>query len=170
MTRTWTFIAFLMSACVSTAYAEQVEGLIETRILDFDPQSGVKSHHFFFIDFDKKTVTDAYNTGTTELFFGISLDSIRDNFQISNISFQDEKVNFVITGTTATGVGIVPSIDYKFSLEVEKSGSGSITGCHDGYPAYLVQINGKNVYEFKHKAMHVLNLFGSCDISTNTSF
>lgn len=158
----------LVVASSATALADQLEGLIETRILDFDPQSGVKSQHFFFIDFEKKSVTDSYETGVTE-FFGIDLASIRDNFSISEINFKDDIVTFIVKGTTASGVGFIPNIDYKFKLKVNKNGEGSIVGCHDGYPAYLIQFNGKNIYEFKHEPKEVLKLFGSCDIEVNTN-
>lgn len=156
----------LIASSTTTVFADQLEGLIETRILDFDPKSGVKSQHFFFIDFEKNEVTDSYETGTTD-FFGINLPSIRDNFSTSDVSFQDDTVTFTITGTTASGVGFIPNIDYKFKVKAYKNGKGSIKGCHDGYPAYLIQFNGNNVYKFKHKAKKVLNLFGSCDVKLN---
>lgn len=143
--------------------ANQLEGLIETRILDFDPQSGVKSQHFFFIDFEEKSVKDSYETGSTN-FFGINLPGIRNHFTITDATFQGDEVSFTITGSTASGVGIIPSIDYSFNVKTNKKGEGSVKGCHDGYPAYLIQFNGKNIYEFKHKPKKVLNLFGSCDI------
>lgn len=149
--------------CCSLAHSNQLEGLVETRILDFDPQNGVKSQHFFFIDFEDQKVTSSYETGTTD-FFGVKLDSVRDNFTITNVRFQGDDVSFTITGTTATGVGVVPNIDYKFVIYTNKSGKGTVEGCHDGYPAYLIQFNGNNIYRFNHKPKNILNLFGSCDI------
>ncbi len=147
---------------------EFYEGLIETRILDFDPQSGVKSHHFFFVDFDEKSVTSSYETGSTE-FFGVNLSSVRDNFFVSDISFSDDMVTFTLSGSTASGVGFIPNIDYEFDVVVDRSGSVKIEGCHDGYPAYLVQFNGTDLHNFEHQPKEVIKLFGRCDVNMSVS-
>ncbi|WP_417604788.1 DUF3238 domain-containing protein [Primorskyibacter flagellatus] len=154
---------------ISSADAEELyEGLVETRILDFDPQSGVKSQHFFFVDFKSETVSTSYETGSTD-FFGVNLDSVRDNFVASSISFSEDAVTFVLSGSTASGVGIIPNIDYKFDIIISRSGQIRISGCHDGYPAYLVQFNGSDIHSYDHKPKKIYKLFGNCDVAVSIS-
>jgi len=153
----------------ASAVAEDLyEGLLETRILDFDPQSGVKSQHFFFVDFDKQTVNTSYETGSTD-FFGVSLGSVRDNFAASSVSFSEDEVSFVLSGSTASGVGVIPNIDYRFDIILSRMGQVRISGCHDGYPAYLIQFNGSNIYNYEHRPKDVYKLFGNCDVTISVS-
>lgn len=143
------------------------EGIIETRILDFDPQSGVKSQHFYYIDFDNKTVEGNFSTGSTSIDLGViqfDVDSVRDNFTLSDIDFRSNEVSFVIRGTTASGILVMPDIDYRFEITAKKDGSVSVSGCHDAYPAYLVQHNGENIYQFTHKSLDLIKLAGTCDV------
>ncbi|AHF86634.1 hypothetical protein RLEG3_12310 [Rhizobium leguminosarum bv. trifolii WSM1689] len=172
MFRTWGLCSLLFAAFVSmlgTANGQDVqEGIVETRILDFDPQSGMKSQHFYFIDFAARTVTGSFSTGSTTIDLGVvqySVSSIRDNFSVSEVDFVGDSVKFVIKGSTASGTMVTPDIDYKFSFTVTRSGGVSVRGCHDAYPAYLIQHNGKNIYSFKHQSRDVLSLFGTCDVS-----
>jgi hypothetical protein len=44
-----------------------------------------------------------------------------------------------------------PDIDWDFSLEIDVSGSSptwTLTGDHDGFPAYEIYINGKTIYTY----------------------
>lgn len=164
-----TSIALAIVANTTSVQADDLyEGFIETRILQFDPQSGVKSQHFFFVDFETQTVTSSYETGTTD-FFGIKLDSVRDRFVAQNVSFNDKGASFAIVGSTGSGVGFTPSIDYKFEFFVSQSGSVTVNGCHDGYPAYLIQFNGKDLHKFEHKSKDLIKLFGNCDVNVSVS-
>jgi hypothetical protein len=137
---------------------------IVTAILAPDPQSGMKSTQTVTVDFKNQRVTSEYKTGTTE-FFGVALSSVADNFKIKSYNFlPGQKVRLNIVGETASGVGVLPHIDYDFIIEVSADGTSKLSGCHDGYPAYTVHVNNTKKYDFKHKPMNLLNLFGSCDI------
>lgn len=138
--------------------------LIVTEIRAPDPQAGMKSTHRVKMDFDQLTVTDEYLTGTTH-FFGVSLPSIRNNFRVSGVEFAGNKVKFHVAGETASGIGVVPNINYRFHIEVSRQGTTHIKGCHDGYPAYEIRYRHVMLYWFKHKPIAVLNLFGTCDVS-----
>lgn len=142
------------------------EGLVETRILDFDPQAGVKSQHFYYVDFVNQTVEASFATGTTKINLGViefEVSSIRDNFRVSSVSFKDGTASFILEGTTASGVAIMPDIDYRLEFEVSESGSVSVRGCHDAYPAYLIQHQANNLYSFRHERLDLIKLFGTCD-------
>ncbi len=153
---------------VSAAHAQDVqEGIVETRILDFDPQSGMKSQHLYFINFTDRTVNASVTTGSTSINLGVvqfDVGSIRDNFVVSDVTFNDSRVTFLLSGTTASGTGVTPDIDYRLKFVVTRNGKASVTGCHDGYPAYLVQHNGREIYRFNHKSLDLLSLFGTCDV------
>jgi hypothetical protein len=42
-----------------------------------------------------------------------------------------------------------PDIDYDFSIVFNPiTGTGSLSGRHDGYPSYIVRVNGDTVYYF----------------------
>ncbi|MFZ7094469.1 DUF3238 domain-containing protein [Primorskyibacter sp. 2E233] len=154
-----------LSGVPANAQSSQ-EGLVESRILDFDPQTGVKSQHFYFVNFSDETVTSSFSTGTSKINLGViefEVSSIRDNFKVSSVLFTDDVVTFTLEGTTASGVAVMPDIDYRFDFTVAKSGQVSVSGCHDGYPAYLIQHQGKNLYRFEHASMGLIKLFGTCD-------
>ena len=124
----------------------------------------MKSKHTLNIDFTDDSVKDNFETGTTEVF-GITLSSVRDNFKVDNIKFSGESVTFTVKGSTASGVLIAPDIDYKFDFVVnKKKGVSSVTGCHDAYPAYSIFTSSAKIYEFKHRSVDLLSLFGSCDV------
>lgn len=151
----------------------QQEGVIETRILDFDPQAGVKSQHFYFIDFDNQTVGNSFVTGSTTIDLGVTqfeLSSVRDNFAIQDVSFSgQESVSFSIFGSTASGVVVMPDIDYSFSITVYRNGRIDLSGCHDAYPAYLIQHNGLDIYSFSHEGFDLVELIGTCDQQVRVS-
>ena len=163
-------LLFLLWLISYASHAQSFEIVIETRILDFDPQAGVKSRQTLEIDFSNSTVTSSYETGTTD-FFGIQLDSVRDNFVVEDSSFTDDRVSFVVKGSTASGAMLTPDIDYSFSISGKLKSDGKVTvldvsvnGCHDGYPAYSVTVNGGTIYSYEHKSIDLLSLFGSCDV------
>jgi len=146
------------------AYAQEHKIIIETRILSPDPQPGMKSKHTIIVDFINNSVKDKFETGTTEVF-GITLSSARDNFAVDAIQFAGENVSFTVKGSTASGILISPDIDYKFEFVVNKdTGVTSVKGCHDAYPAYSIFNDVAKIYEFKHRSVDLLSLFGSCDV------
>lgn len=150
---------------------------VETSILAFDPFPGMKSRHR--VEFvlrprsQSSFLRQSFQTGTTD-FFGFKLDSVRDNFRSERAPAVAEHIVAVeIVGETASGVGLVPNINYKLTAFYNLA-SGKVfkvSGCHDGYPAYKVTVtdsatpNGRTEYSYDHKSRDLLRLFGSCDVS-----
>lgn len=159
-------VTLLCAASLSTTSARAADPVrveVTSRILDFDPQAGMKSTQTILIDFDNKKVSQVFKTGVTHVGFDIG--SVRDKFVVDNIDFSNGRVGFTAQGQTASGVMFMPNINYKFFIAVSPKGTGAIDGCHDGYPAYEVTAEGKKVYEFAHKSLDLINLFGDCDIA-----
>ena len=165
MTRIWriasNFLASSLFAVGSTVNAAPLELTIETRILPFDPVDGMKSRQTLLIDFDRKHISNRHETGST---YGIP--STRDTFEVKDIRFSGSKAQFTVLGETGSGVQVIPNINYKFKLEVDSNGSAAlIGGCHDGYPAYKIEVGRRTLYEFRHKPIRLYRLFGDCDVS-----
>ncbi len=168
------FFAFVLRDAVASNTASII---IETRILDSDPFSGMKSTQTITMDFNERTknysFSNSYKTGTTD-FFGIKLKSVRDKFVLSNqsVNTKTDSLRFSVKGETASGVRIVPHINYQFDFSFNR-GVWTVKGCHDSYPAYkinfLIHATNRTVvlYEFKHKSLRLLNLFGTCDKVAN---
>ena len=166
-------IASLIILALSTigTHADAAEHVVEviTRIDPGDPVPGMKSKHKIAVDFKKKTLHRVQvETGTT-----IGISSTRDKFSEIVMGWNacgrggvpSNCVKLQLKGQTASGVRVIPNIDYNFSIYVTHDGLSAIRGCHDGYPTYLVKVNGKVLYHFKHKPIRILKLWGDCDIN-----
>lgn len=154
------------------AEARTFEILIRTEILSPDPQAGMKSEQMLVVDFGAQTVTSSYRTGTTSVPLIGDIGSVRDSFRVTKVVFAKPDpvaVSFSVTGETATGVLIVPNINYQMDFEVQADGSVAVSGDHDGYPAYFVSRNGATFYTYRHRPMEVLRLAGSSDVTMSTS-
>ncbi|SFN44981.1 hypothetical protein SAMN05216386_1016 [Nitrosospira briensis] len=148
----------------AAAYSEPLRVEIVTRILPSDPQEGMKSTQVLLVDFEKKQITQSFSTGVTGLG-PIQLGSVRDKFVIENPDFSSPgRAGFTARGQTASGVLFMPNINYMFQFVVTPTGKGALSGCHDGYPAYQVMVGTNKVYDFKHRSIALLKLFGQCDI------
>lgn len=170
-------LALVLVRPVPADAREVMKFIIETRILSGDFQAGVKSIHTIVVEiseFSGKIIfTSRYKTGETEVF-GQKLEATRSNFYISNPVFdiESEYMSFRATGETASGVLVLPNINYSLNIIFEKN-KFTVAGCHDGYPAYKVTFYdllngvGKVLYYFKHESGKVLNLFGDCDVSVH---
>ena len=151
-------------SCLTAPVMAQVFELeIETRIEATDAQAGMKSKQRLSVSFVDQDVSSQVETGVTNIG-PIRLDSIRDNFQVRNISFQGNTASFTVEGETASGVGVMPNINYKFDIVITRQGKGHLSGCHDGYPSYRVKVGSNSAYEYVHPSGQLGNLFGSCDI------
>ncbi len=155
---------------------------IETRILDFDPQPGMKSRQFIVVERSPHTrqfrAKSSYTTGKTRML-GRDISSVRDDFKVTPLLFRDmgaggKKLSFKAVGQTASGVGFMPNIDYSFDFSISTVNGKStvkLTGEHDGYPAYTVWLHTgttkKELYKFKHKSMNLHKLFGKKDTKAN---
>ena len=149
------FIATIVYLVSAGATAEVISVSIVTEILPIDPVSGMKSTHDISIDTDTWVATSGYRTGKT---FGIP--STDDEFSV-DVSVQPDKTHIVtIRGATETGMGFgfAPAIDYTVFLDFEENGSFKVSGRHDGYPAYKVEIDGEVIYRFEHKRLDLAKL------------
>lgn len=153
--------------------------VIETRILDFDPVSGMKSTQRIAVFLDKDAgrmrFADSFVTGTT---YGLA--AVRNEFELTDTSYDlnNGTLSFKVRGQTASGVRLMPDIDYSFSISFDGSNRRNvwkINGCHDGYPAYKIWIenavSGENrtLYEFRHQSYRLLNLVGQCDTKVDVT-
>ena len=150
-------IATLLSS-TATTQAEPIKVEITTRILSFDPQTGMKSTQTILVDFKKKKISQTFKTGVTHIGFDIG--SVRDKFMVDNVDFSDGRVGFTARGVTASGIMFMPNVNYKFLIAVTSKGSGAF----DGYPAYEIAVAGKKMYDFAHKSVELVKLFGECDV------
>lgn len=147
---------------------------IETRILPPDRQAGMKSVQSLNVDFEGKAVDHGtFRTGATTIARNLELASIRNMFSVTNISSNENTAKFTVVGQTASGVGFMPSIDYSFTVSVERGGQATLlAACHNKYPAYKVIVNGRTLYDFRHtphdmKAVYKA-LYGKCDYKPST--
>ena len=89
---------------------------IETKILKPDPNAGVKSLQKIHIDFqNKKVIQASVFTGVSDI--GVAeLNSIRDDFKVEVKEINSDVVRFRASGKTASGVIVLPDIDYSFEF------------------------------------------------------
>ena len=123
----------------------------------------MKSRQVIRVGFDNQKVIDSFETGVTEIV-GEKLSSVRNNFRVTDVNFNEQSAAFVATGETASGVLFMPNINYRFSFTVMRTGEVTLSGCHDAYPAYRIYIEGDERYLFKHKSKDLIKLFGECDV------
>lgn len=157
----------------SAAFAHEiqlrnVEVVVETRIERPDPQVGMKSRQEIRVDFGGKRVSQSFRTGST-VIFGHSMSSVRDNFTVDTEEWfhtaGHDVVKLLVKGHTASGVRVMPGIDYELTVYVANDGEIAVDGCHDGYPSYLIKVGDRVMYKHKHKRLRLYKLFGSCDTS-----
>lgn len=153
----------LMLALSATAFADP-QITIVAEIRPPDAQAGEKLRQVLQVDSKNKIVTAKVMTGTTELL-GATLTSAR-NGTTSSANFSGNVVTITAIGQTASGVYIVPDIDYKLEIKIDLiQRKGIVSGCHDGYPSYTIRVGSTVVYDFKQTS--ITALAGSCD--TNVS-
>lgn len=158
------------SASAHTVSLNQVAITIETRIDPPDPQAGMKSVHKIIVNFNSESLQEQFSTGTTTIF-GTTFSSIRNNFRSQAVKWDRKNrgsghrvVTLSISGHTASGVRVLPGIDYRFSIHLTDSREIRIDGCHDGYPSYSIKVDGSQKYYHKHKPTRLYKLFGRCDV------
>jgi hypothetical protein len=162
----WALAIALVSLCTQgAAVAQTAKVVVETRIKEktLSFQAGMKSTQTIDINYATKSISQKFETGVTDLV-GIQLNSVRDKFTVTQTHFTGKVSAFTAEGQTASGVGIMPNINYKLSIKVDMAAREvAFSGCHDGYPSYKITVQGKDVYAFEQEIL--LALFGSCDIS-----
>lgn len=169
-------VAAKIALLAPTASLAQVITLeFETRIETTDSFPGMKSRQT--VSFDPSSPgseTSDFETGSTD-FGHFEIDATRSEFEIGNVDFSGGEVQFDVTGQTASGVMVLPDIDYKFRVRYSKSDNQiSLSGCHDAYPSYKVSVNGRQFYYARHKpASNITDvvdlLIGECDILVSAS-
>lgn len=169
LTRSLAIAVAGMLATAGTVFAAPLELVIKTEIREKTAafQVGVKSIQTIAIDFDAQTISSVVTTGTTDI--GVAdLKSVRDSFSVANASFAGQTVSFNATGETASGVLVMPNINYALRLDIDLNArTARVSGCHDGYPSYEVSVSGSQVYSFEQE--YLLALFGSCDTQVDIS-
>lgn len=127
-------------------------------------QVGQKSLQTVTVDLNSKKLTQSYTTGKTNIG-PIPVGSIRDEFELVRSKFGPSgDVSFSVKGETASAVGFMPNINYKFAILLSLSPRlVTVTGSHDGYPSYNIAVNGKSVYDYVQG--HLGQLFGDSDVS-----
>jgi hypothetical protein len=142
------------------AYANERNISVEivTEIRPNDLQAGVKSHHTLVIDTAKKSVISKFETGKTNLKVA-EINSIRDAFSIPQKDFIGSLVHIQAKGETASGVGILGSIDYHLTMRINTAQRKVwISGTHNEYPSYVVKVNGKVVYDRRQTGSPLIGL------------
>ena len=115
-------------------------------------QVGQKSMH---------TIAASYRTGVTHML-GVNISSARDSFRIVAPRFPGNEAHFLASGETASGVRVMPNINYDFNFQVTPT-EVRIGGSHDGYPSYHVAVNGRSAYDYIQG--NITQLLGSSDIT-----
>ena len=124
-------------------------------------QVGQKSMHTIVVDLGAKRITASYRTGVTHML-GVNISSARDSFRIVAPRFPGNEAHFLASGETASGVRVMPNINYDFNFQVTPT-EVRIGGSHDGYPSYHVAVNGRSAYDYIQG--NITQLLGSSDIT-----
>ena len=114
------------------------------------------------------SVRSRYRTGTT-----LGLPSVRNRFTATKNCYKNgpygyDGVTINVKGQTASGVRVMPNINYRFTITLETDRTIKVNGCHDGYPSYNIKIGSRRIYY--HHQEHVGTLFGSCDTHVSTGW
>ena len=159
----------VLCACflVHNAYAEKLEVVIVTEIRDLGAtsiQTGMKSTQTLTVDTNAKKVSAKFKTGVTDIGFA-KLKSVRDMFTVSKVQFKSSQIVFTANGQTASALSIFGDIDYEFTLNINiRQRKILVSGCHNKFPSYYVEINGKRIYDRQQTGSTVTGLIGECDI------
>jgi hypothetical protein len=108
----------------------------------------MKSTQVVLLDTEAGKVMDnKYKTGVTKLF-GHEFKSRGDRFLAEVLSNTRSATTFGLRGQT--GSKLHPfMIDYDFRLTHNRTyATFSLGGTHDGYPSYVVSVNGVVIYDF----------------------
>ncbi|MFT3669662.1 MAG: hypothetical protein QM795_14040 [Pseudoxanthomonas sp.] len=128
---------------------------------------GEKSRHVITLNPSSGLVSERVLLGTTDLIV-FKKEAIRSKFTATSAYENDDRYRIRARGTTASGVGIVPSIDYDLEFAIDLADrSIEVSGTHDGFPSYAVLVNGRVVYDFEQG--HMLKswplLYGTSDVT-----
>lgn len=121
----------------------------------------MKSTHDALVDRNNGELVDSgYNTRVTELF-GREWDSVFDGFS-EGVRNTGDSVIVDMTGKTGSLFMFGIEINYDLSLRFNRtSGTWSVSGTHDGFPSYVVTVDGVMIYN--HNQGSLSQLLGCCD-------
>jgi hypothetical protein len=144
---------------------------ISTKIEESDPQSGVKSVQFVSVNFDQKTIKDAYRVGSTTLC-RLELPGVSQEHEILSPFFSqsgDQKqANFLARGRTESYIPFVSNAVYSLAFLIFEDNRGSVAGCHSSASPIEISVNGKSAYLFAER--RIFNFFADCDNSIDIEF
>lgn len=123
---------------------------------------GQKSLQKITVDFARHTVSSTFSTGTTHVPIVGVVSSVRNSFLIVRPRFSGTSAFFSVLGETASGVRVMPNINYSFDFEVSPT-EVKFSGSHDGYPSYHIAINGRSAYDYIQG--NLTQLFGTSDVT-----
>ena len=158
--------ASLICSCPASADTIKVEIVTEIRDKPGATQVGEKSRQTLTIDTAAKTVASEWKTGKT-VVAGQEITSVRNKFEAqlarANAPFT---IAVKATGSTASGVGILPNIDYSLTLSFDTAKHTiGVVGSHDGYPSYTILVGTKKVYD--HEQGNLSELVGDGDVTVD---
>lgn len=162
----------IMHEGVAYRVADLLPISIETYIESHSPFSGTKSIHQFHLDVNTGEIFgNNYATGSTH-FFGFEVEaSGRTSIPVPAVVHRPNgSFDVMVSGETATGLEVFPSIDYEFKINLNsETGQFSLSGKHDAYPSYRIKLGKEKevVYDFHHQKLNPaeawLELFGDKD-------
>jgi len=125
-------------------------------------EAGVKSNQTVVVNTNNgQIVSSTYNTGTTQLFgIDFSARQLGTNGFSATSTLQNGSTYVTLNGET--GSKFVPlNINYNLTVGYNPNTQSAIVlGTHDGFPSYVVTVNGTQVLNFQQTG-GVLNLAGS---------
>jgi hypothetical protein len=106
----------------------------------------MKSTQDVVVDKSSGAFSQSYTTGHTHLF-GHNFGSRGDDFHAS-VSANDRSITVNMKGETASK--LFPfMIDYDLRVTYDRaSGGSSVFGNHDGYPSYVISVDGHGLMAF----------------------
>ena len=131
-------------------------------------QVGEKSRQTVLLDCEKRILTSLpVVLGDTKIA-GRSLKPVRSKFSADMFDTAGDRFGILALGQTASGVMVMPDIDYRFQMSVDpRRRRIRLSGAHDGFPSYSILVDGKNVYDFEQNLFveSFTDLMGTSDVT-----
>jgi len=119
--------------------------------------SGEKSRQIVRFDSRSATAPSTVKLGST---YGIP--ATRNQFESEVLSSNSPRFSLWIKGQTASGVQLIPDIDYHFRVDIDlASKTLRVTGSIDAYPSYSMLVDGVNVFDNQQQS--IVDLLGDAD-------
>jgi hypothetical protein len=121
----------------------------------------MKSTQEVVVDKGTGSFSQSFKTGHTHLL-GHDFSSRGDDFRAS-VSESDRSITVNMKGETASR--LFPfMIDYDFTVTYDRaSGYSSVYGTHDGFPSYVLSVDGQVIYNYQQG--FIGQLLGCCDVT-----